>query len=148
MTADSPVFVDTNVLVYFTFTHFAEHQGARRRLAECESLPATLWTSRQVLREFLAVATRPGFLTPLPSVRFLAQAVQAFENWFQIAAEDAQVTGLLLELVENPGAQGKQVHDANIVATMRRHRITRLLTHNGSDFRRFSPWVTVVPLIP
>jgi len=46
MTAGSPVFVDTNVLVYFTFTHFAEHREARRRLAECESLPAALWTSR------------------------------------------------------------------------------------------------------
>jgi predicted nucleic acid-binding protein len=92
MTAGSHVFVDTNVLVYFTFTHFAEHQGARQRLAECEGLPAPLWTSRQVLREFLAVTTRPGFLAPLPSLPFLAKTVRAFENQFLIAADDAEVT--------------------------------------------------------
>lgn len=148
MTAGSPVFVDTNVLVYFTFTHFAEHQGARQRPAEYEGLPATFWTSRQVLREFLAVTTRPGFLTRLPSLPFLARTVRAFEKQFRIAADDAEVTGLLLELVENPGAQGKQVHDANIVATMRRHRISHLLTHNTADFRPYAPWVTVLPLIP
>jgi len=101
-----------------------------------------------VLREFLAVATRPGFLTPLPPVPFLAQAVKAFENWFQLAAEDAQVTALLLELLNNPGAQGRQVHDANIVATMRRHQISHLLTHNAADFRRFAPWITILPLMP
>jgi len=31
--AGSPIFVDTDVLVYFTFTHFAEHQPARQRVA-------------------------------------------------------------------------------------------------------------------
>lgn len=148
MRAGSPLFVDTNVLVYFTFIHFAEHQPARQRIAKCESLPAVLWTSRQVLREFLAVATQPGFLTPLPPFTFLADAVRAFENQFQVAADDAEVTALLLELAENPGARGKQVHDANIVATLRRHRISHLLTHNITDFRRYAPWVTVVPLIP
>jgi predicted nucleic acid-binding protein len=148
MTAGSPVFVDTNVLVYFTFAHFAEHQAARQRLAECERLPVTLWTSRQVLREFLAVTTRPGFLTPLPPPSFLVKTVQAFENQFQIAADDAEVTTRLMELVEDPGAQGKQVHDANIVATMRRHQISHLVTHNAADFRRYAPWIVIVPLIP
>ena len=148
MMAGKRVFVDINVLVYFTFAHFAEHRGARHRLAECESLPGTLWTSRQVLREFLAIATRPGFLTPSPSLSFLGKTVRAFENQFEIAADDAEVTALLLELLENPGAQGKQVHDANVVATMRRHRISDLLTHNTTDFRRYAPWISVLPLIP
>jgi predicted nucleic acid-binding protein len=148
MTAGSPVFVDTNVLVYFTFAHFAQHEAARQRLAECDRLPVTLWISRQVLREFLVVTTRPGFLTPLPPSSFLVRAVQAFENRFRIAADDAEVTARLLELVDNPGAQGKQVHDANIVATMRRHQILHLVTHNAADFHRYASWVDVVPLIP
>ena len=33
---------------------------------------------------------------------------------------------------------GKQVHDANIVATMLAHGETRLLTFNQADFRRFA----------
>ncbi len=39
---------------------------------------------------------------------------------------------------------GKQVHDANIVATMLAHGETRLLTFNGADFRRFSSVIEVV----
>jgi predicted nucleic acid-binding protein len=147
MTAGSRVFVDTNVLVYFAFAHFAQHHAARQRLAECESLGVTLWTSRQVLREFLVVTTRPGFLTPVPPPSFIVKAVQAFENQFQIAADDAEVTRRLLELVENPGAHGRQVHDANIVATMLCHQISHLVTHNAADFRRYASWVTVVSLI-
>ena len=39
---------------------------------------------------------------------------------------------------------GKQVHDANIVATMLAHGERRLLTFNGADFRRFEPMIEVV----
>jgi predicted nucleic acid-binding protein len=41
---------------------------------------------------------------------------------------------------------GKQVHDANIVATMLVHGITQLLTQNIADFSRFSSLITVMPL--
>ena len=80
MKAGSAVFVDTNVLVYSTFAHFAQHQAARQRLAECQSLPVTLWISRQVVREFLAVTTRPGFANPAPPTAFVIQMVKAFET--------------------------------------------------------------------
>jgi len=33
---------------------------------------------------------------------------------------------------------GRQVHDANVVATMLEHGIRRLLTFNAADFRRFA----------
>ncbi len=39
---------------------------------------------------------------------------------------------------------GRQVHDANIVATMLAHGETRLLTANRSDFRRFEPRIELV----
>ncbi len=39
---------------------------------------------------------------------------------------------------------GKQVHDANIVATMLAHGETRLLTFNGGDFHRFDSLIEVV----
>ena len=32
---------------------------------------------------------------------------------------------------------GRQIHDANVVATMQEHRLTRLVTGNPGDFRRF-----------
>lgn len=38
---------------------------------------------------------------------------------------------------------GKQVHDSRIIAAMNVHRITRLLTFNPDDFRRY-PVTTLV----
>jgi predicted nucleic acid-binding protein len=40
---------------------------------------------------------------------------------------------------------GKQVHDANVVATMLTHGITRLLTFNTGDFSRFADIITLGP---
>jgi predicted nucleic acid-binding protein len=39
---------------------------------------------------------------------------------------------------------GKQLHDANIVATMLAHGETRILTFNAPDFRRFAPMIEVL----
>ena len=39
---------------------------------------------------------------------------------------------------------GRQVHDANIVATMLAHGDRRLLTFNGADFRRFARVIEVI----
>ena len=43
---------------------------------------------------------------------------------------------------------GKQVHDANIVATMQAYGVNRLLTDNTADYVRFSGLITVIPLVP
>jgi predicted nucleic acid-binding protein len=107
----------------------------------------TFWTSRQVLREFLAATSRPGFLVPSPPAPFLAGLIEDFGTRFRIAEDDRDVTALLLQLIEKPGARGRQVHDANIVATMLHYGIPNLLTHNPSDFARYRPWITVLPLI-
>jgi hypothetical protein len=50
----------------------------------------------------------------------------------------------LLELCRRYSFGGRQVHDANIVATMLAHGEHRLLTFNGVDFQRFTPLIEVV----
>jgi predicted nucleic acid-binding protein len=52
---------------------------------------------------------------------------------------------LLAILAAHPSA-GKQVHDANIVATMQGHGVRRLLTFSTSDFRRFAGIIDLEPL--
>ncbi|MBM3239301.1 type II toxin-antitoxin system VapC family toxin [Candidatus Poribacteria bacterium] len=41
------------------------------------------------------------------------------------------------ELVRCYQVRGKNTHDTNIVATMLAHGVTRLVTYNFDDFRRF-----------
>lgn len=146
-TAGSAVFLDTNILVYASFAGTPFHTAARARLSELETNGTILWTSRQVLREFLAVTTRSGNILPAPVAAALSQLVRQFEAGFQIADEDGTVTAHLLRLLESRTIQGKQIHDANAVATMQRYGIRYLLTHNTTDFEKYSPDIVLLPLL-
>jgi predicted nucleic acid-binding protein len=142
MTAKA-VFVDTTILVYATQSTSPLHVRARQRIDEIAQAGATLWISRQIVREFVAAATRvaPG-LSPLPLADALSLA-QVFLERFQVAEDSAQVLEECLRIVRATGTSGRQVHDANIVATMKVAGISTLLTHNASDFQRFSAEITV-----
>jgi len=45
--------------------------------------------------------------------------------------------------VRRHGVKGKQVHDANVVATMRANGISRLATFNVGDFQRYQEEIRV-----
>lgn len=51
--------VDTNVLVYANVAEALLHQQALTALRQTYETGKTLWLSRQVLREFAAVRSRP-----------------------------------------------------------------------------------------
>jgi predicted nucleic acid-binding protein len=52
----------------------------------------------------------------------------------------------LVDLLAVHRGSGRQVHDANIVATMLENGIRRLLTFNVVDFRRFARLIAIEPL--
>jgi predicted nucleic acid-binding protein len=107
-TPGSAVFLDTNILVYASFPGSPFYDVARTRLNQLENDGALFWTSRQVLREYLASTTRPGAVVPPPTITALSLAVRQFEAEFEIAGEDAAVTALLLEVLKSRTVQGKQ----------------------------------------
>jgi len=138
-------FIDTNALVYADQTHSAFHLPARAALGRLEQEGAELWISRQVLREYLATVTRPGSAgVPSMTRAAAAAAVEGFVGAYRIAEDGPQTTARLLDLVRTVPMGGKQVHDANIAATMLAYGIPRLLTFNAADFRRFGSLIDVV----
>jgi len=144
MAAD-PVFVDTNVLVYVDQAASAFHASARAAISRLERDGAALWISRQVLREYMAAVTRPNPAgVPPMTRREAATAAEGFLTAYLIAEDGPVATAHLLNLIRSVPIGGKQVHDANIVATMLAHGITRLLTFNSADFRRFEPMIAVL----
>jgi predicted nucleic acid-binding protein len=147
-TAVEPVFVDTNNLIYAQQALSPFHAPATAKLHALASAGHPLWISRQVLREYLAVMSRPGMLTAPVPMASLVFDVQAFQRQFLVAEDGPIVTGCPLNLLASIPCAGKQVHDANIVATMLAHGIPKLLTHNVADFNRFAAHITVIPLIP
>ncbi|MCI5159489.1 MAG: VapC toxin family PIN domain ribonuclease, partial [Candidatus Electrothrix sp. AUS1_2] len=108
---------------------------------------AELFISRQVLREYLATMTRSDMLTEELPRESVIEAIRHFEEDFTVFDDVPGVTEQLLELAETVSVSGKQIHDANIVATMPVNDIHELFTHNVSDFKRFRPYIKVVPLI-
>lgn len=147
-TGADAVLVDTNILVYLNVVVSPLHGAATGKLQSLLLAGHPLWISRQIVREYLAAMSRPGTVTPpLPMSTLLADARQ-FLTRFQVAEDGATVMTHLLSLLGLVACAGKQVHDANIVATMLAHGIPTLLTHNVADFTRFGAAITVLPLVP
>jgi predicted nucleic acid-binding protein len=136
------VFVDTNILIFSTVRIPPRHLLASEKRYALYGRDEPLWISRQVLREYLATATR------LQS-RALPEAVadvRRFESVFRVAENGPTVTTQLPKIPEDIPAGGRQIHDANIVATMLTYGIRELLTDNVADFVRYSSLVEIIPL--
>lgn len=140
------LFVDTNILVYASLAHSPLNAQAQQALQSYNQKGADIWISRQIIREFLATLTRPQVFAYPTSTTSLRAEVELFTRQYHIAEDNAEVTERLLQIVGSVPVGGKQVHDANIVATMQVYGVTHLLTHNVSDFARYSQLITVVPL--
>jgi predicted nucleic acid-binding protein len=145
-TAANRIFADTNILVFAAVPTAPLHAAAVQRLATLRKAGDELWISRQVLREYAAMRTRPQtFSSPVSGAAVAADLV-AFQTNFPIVEDGPSVTAHLVNLLGAVPIGGKQVHDANIVATMLAQNISRLLTHNTADFARFSAFITVEAL--
>jgi len=141
------VFIDTNILIYASLKESQFHRASKECLNNLQKQDVTLIISRQILREYLSVMTRPNTITMELRQEIIIQAIRNFEEDFAVLNEDAEVTKRLLELMEKVSASGKQIHDANIAATMLVNGITEILTHNVGDFKRFVPEITIIPLV-
>lgn len=140
------VFVDTNVWVYANVAESPWNQLALGRLKQLHESHTELYLSRQVLREFLVTLTRSNVFEHPQPVSTVLERVCYLERSFHLAEDGPMVTAKLFQLIEQFSGFGKQVHDANTVATMLAHGIPKLLTHNTSDFQKFSSVITVLPL--
>lgn len=146
MAAD-PTFLDTNILVAASVAEHPSHAAATALLAKLTTEQTPLCISNQVCREFLVVLTRK----PVSGREFtVEEALSALETWRAACAvldEGTVVLEELLGLVRDHGVKGKQVHDANIVATMRSNGIARLATLNPADFKRFEDDIEIQSVV-
>ncbi len=146
-TAPDRVMLDTNVLIAATDEGRAEHHDALTVVNDWAAGHTELCTSGQILREYLAVATRPvsmnGLGLHLPDALGNVSAIRARVT---LLAEDAKVADRLLGLLADVECRGKQVHDANLIATMLAYGIRAVVTMNTADFARFAGHVTLIRL--
>jgi predicted nucleic acid-binding protein len=137
------MFVDTNVLVRARIDGAPNHEIAQARL-DFGLDSGEVSISRQIIRECLAVVTRPQAWSPPLSMTDALDDVLWMLNTFQILSDGSAVTNRLITLCREVPVGGRQIHDANIVATMLAHGERRLLTFNASDFRRYGSRIELV----
>jgi predicted nucleic acid-binding protein len=147
-TAVERYFIDTNVLIFANLPSHPLYTTATARLLALQATGAVLWVSRQVLREYLAGMTRPRTFTGSTTAAALVADIQCFEQMFRVAEDSAAITANLLALLSTVTIMGRQIYDANIVATMQEYAIPNLLTDNTTDFARYATFITVTPLVP
>jgi predicted nucleic acid-binding protein len=147
MTDAKPIFLDTNILAYATSPDSPFHAAARTGLAELARAGHRGVISSQVIREYYATVTRllPGGM--IPSLAPVLANIARFRAAYLLVDDTEQVTQTLLTLVQSRPVGGRQIHDANLVATMLTYGIDELYTHNAAHFARFADVITVRPLI-
>jgi predicted nucleic acid-binding protein len=135
--------LDTNVLLAATDEGRAAHDQALKIINDWPGRGTTLYISGQIVREYLAVATRPAENNGLGlSLADALANARAFRGRTSLLAEDGKVADRLLTLLDDIACGGKQIHDANVVATMLVHGIDTIVTMNLDDFARFRRHVT------
>ncbi len=143
MTDAEALFIDTNILIYANVATAQLHEPALNAIKQAHRTGCPLWISRQVLREFIAARTRPQTFAQPSAPDVVIERVRYLESHFQVADDSAAVTGQLVKLMGDFRIGGKQVHDANIVATMLANDIPCLLTYNVDDFNRFDALIRI-----
>lgn len=138
------MFLDTNVLVRARFEAAPSHHLARQRMQEAGESGEALRISRQVLREYLATVTRPQPWSPAIAMDIALTHIATLEASFVILEDGPKVTEMLTALCREVSVGGRQVHDANIAATMLAHGERRLLTFNARDFRRYGDRIELI----
>lgn len=133
--------VDTNVLLAATDRSRDHHEAATRFLNE---EVRRLAVCPQIVREYLAVASRPVAVNGLGlSGEDAVANVEQFLECMEVLAEGPATTRSLMDLIVTGPSVGKQVHDANVVAVALAHRAVAIVTDNTRHFARFAHVVVV-----
>ena len=98
----SRFFIDTNVLIYAAQGGSRFHLSAREALQRADEAGDQLWISRQVVREYLSVMTRPGQIVPYDPILPRAEAIGAARTLletFWVAEDGPEVMDRLFDLI-------------------------------------------------
>ena len=138
------MFIDTNVFVYARLTEAPQNQLAREMLSRASKIDEPICISRQIMREYLATLTRQHVLTTHVSRDDVLDDIAAMARRFTVLEGGSEVTAILLEICREVKVGGRQIHDANIVATMLAHGEQRLMTFDIADFRRYKDRIEIL----
>lgn len=131
--------IDTNVLLRLSQHNDPQHDLVQAALDELDRRGLEFYFALQNIAEFWNVCTRPikhnGYGL---SIAETDRHTAAIERVMLLLPDDDRVYSIWRQLVVAHNVRGVQVHDARLVAIMRAHGLTHLLTMNQSDFARYA----------
>src|SRR5262245_36566886 len=138
--------VDTNVLARTIHKNYPMQQTAKDAIKLLRSRGETLCVFPQNLYEFWVIATRPapqnGFgLAPADAETQIVE----FETIFSLKRDTPALYDEWRKLIVQHSVLGKNAHDTRIVAAMKTHAVTHLLTFNIDDFKRYTGISVISP---
>lgn len=138
--------VDTNILARSIHEGHPMQQPALKAVKTLLDDGETVCILAQNLYEFWVIATRPldanGFGMSAADAQI---RLQEFETQLTLKTDRPEIYAEWKRFVTQHAVMGKPAHDARIVAAMKVHSITHLLTFNLGDFKRFSEITAVSP---
>ena len=143
------VLVDTNILLRSVEPLHPQYSIAVEAVARLLAQDTTVYFTLQNIAEFWNVATRPkdknGLGLTIPAV---VSEVEKIENLLILLPDTPAVYAQWKRIVLDHNVSGVQVHDARLVATMKAHGVTGLLTFDVGDFSRYCGFRAMSIIIP
>jgi predicted nucleic acid-binding protein len=138
------ILLDTNILLRYAKPTDPAHPIIKAAIAALQAAGEDLCFVPQSVYEFWVVATRPVANNGLGlTVAESQQDIATMKKAFLLLPDQPGLFAEWESLVVAHDCKGKVAHDARLVAAMRTHGITRILTLNGVDFQRY-PGITVL----
>jgi len=140
------VLVDTNILLRIVDGGHAMHESAKNAVAKLLADGDNPRIAAQNIIEFRAVVTRPISANGLGLSQVQAEAeIASVKSLYDLLPESAQILSEWERIVNAYHVEGKQNHDAHIVAAMAVHGVNKILTFNKEDFARYKEITATTP---
>lgn len=131
--------IDTNIILRSADRLHPASPGARGAMKILFRQGYRLCVAKQTLIESWVVATRPRDANGFGySAQFAAEGLSKVERLFYLPAGTDDIYPAWEKLVLSNKVLGKTAYDARLVAAMQVHNISRILTFDIDDFKRYA----------
>lgn len=138
--------LDSNILLRLVEPAHSMHAAAFEASSALLAAGEAVHVIPQNISEFWNVCTRPvaqnglGFSSDQTSAE-----VSRIESLFPVLLDEPDIYREWKALVLQHGVKGVKVHDARIVAAMKVHGVSHLVTFDNQDFKRYQVITVMTP---
>jgi predicted nucleic acid-binding protein len=143
------ILFDANIALRLADPSHAQHAIAKAALSVLRARGERFAIVPQTIYEFWAAATRPLAVNGLGfSIAACQTEIARLKTLASFLPDQPALFAEWESLVATYRCQGKVSHDARLVAAMRTHGLSQILTFNLADFRRYPGLTVIDPVAP